>query len=339
MGTSIDKIIGLAFNNETYQVYDNVNEINDYRTLDGCFRIIKNNNLITDANGFLPTFYDHSTKSVVEHIGYEYKDNPYSPILDNIYMNLETGCMFFYSYPKFIDNIFEYFEEWFATMYSSIAKKYSKVALGVTMGLDSRYLLAILLSRGISPKCYTWGDEGYNTQELFNGYDINLIDIKKHCLKKIKEYVSYYNSYNYKDWNIEYFIYLYYSLIQSDVDVLIEGLGRNFYCTKPRINTSSDLYQIRTSFTCGRAPHILNESIKTFFPFACRDIRYNFRRLNLKETDIVQKFNDRILYLYPKLSNMNTLSYNKAIIADKVIEDEYININDLPKLKREFYAK
>lgn len=327
-----NKIIGLAFNNETYQIYDDVSQIDNMNTLDGCFRIFKDNHLITDSNGFLPTFYDHKNKSIVSHTIYEYKDNPYSPIFDNIDMDLNENIQKFYSYPKDIPNIFEYFETWFFEMYKSIISKYPKTALGITMGLDSRYLLAILMSRDVTPICYTWGEEGKKTKKLFSNLDVNLIDIKKYRFKKIKEYSSYYNDYNYKDWSSEYPVYLYYSLIQSEVDVLIEGLGRNFYCTSPRIETSSDIQTIRTSFSCGRAPHILQENIKTFFPFSCRNIRYNLRRLNLSETSMVELIHSRIRYLYPSIADLSTLSYDKAKVADKNILNEFSKNYMLPKL-------
>ena len=189
------------------------------------------------------------------------------------------------------------------------------------MGLDSRYLLAILYSRGIHPNMSSWGDEGKLIQKYIP--EVMHVDVSKNKLRKMKEYIDYYKECNYKDWNNEYFVYLYNSiLIENNIDVLVEGLGRNFYCTKPRIWTSQDIYKVRTSFSCGRAPLILNGKIKTFYPYSCRNIRFNLRKLNLSESDIVKFIYDRIKYLDNNLYKIPTQSIDKANNGDKIISEE-----------------
>lgn len=326
------KIIGLPFNNINGYFYTEEDEI-DYSSLDGCFRIIDSNNIITDSNGFLPTYIDCSKKELIKNNSYKFYDTPYISVPDTSIFNIQTLESKIYSYPKNIDNIFEYFEDWFALIYSKILEKYKNTYLSITMGLDSRYLLAILESRGIHPLLASWGDEGKLAQKYFP--TIVHIDVKKNRLKKMKEYIDYYKECNYKDWNSEYYVYLYYSiLIENGIDVLVEGLGRNFYCTKPRIWDSQDIYKVRTSFSCGRSPLILENLIKVFYPYSCRDIRFNLRRLNLTEYELVSKIYERIKYLSSSLSKIPTQSIEKAQNGDAIISNERKRIffNEAKKL-------
>lgn len=326
------KIIGLPFNNETGYIYSESDNI-DYNTLDGCFRIINNSNVITDSNGFLPTFIDCSSKSVIDNNAFKFYEIPYIDVPDNSIFNLDSFQNTYYTQPKTIENIFEYFENWFPLIYSKMEEKYKKIFLSITMGLDSRYLLAILYSRGIRPNMSSWGEEGKLIQKYIP--EVIHIDVYKNKLRKMKEYINYYKECNFKDWNNEYLVYLYYSiLIENNIDVLVEGLGRNFYCTKPRIWTSQDIYKVRTSFSCGRAPLILNGKIKTFYPYSCRNIRFNLRKLNLSELDMVKLIFERIKYLNKSLYEIPTQSLEKANNGDRIISNEIKNLffNEKKKL-------
>lgn len=315
------KITGLPFNNETGYLYSEKDTI-DYNTLDGCFRIVDESKVITDSNGFLPTFVNCASKSVIDNKAFKFYEVPCIDVPDNSIFDFNTFQNTYYTYPKSIENIFEYFENWFPLIYSKIEEKYKKVFLSITMGLDSRYLLAILYSRGIRPNMSSWGDEGKIIQKYIP--EVIYINISKNKLRKLKEYIDYYKECNYKSWNNEYLVYLYYSiLVENNVDVLVEGLGRNFYCTKPRIWTSQDIYKVRTSFSCGRAPLILEDKIKTFYPYSCRNIRFNLRKLNLSESDMVKLILERIKYLDNNLSHIPTQSVEKANYADKIISDEF----------------
>lgn len=321
------KIIGLPFNSETGILYSEFDDL-DYTTLDGCFRIIKDSKIITDSNGFLPTYISCLNKSLIDNKNFKFYNVPYIDIPDNSIFDLSSFQNTYYAYPKFIDNIFEYFENWFALIYSKIEEKYKNVFLSITMGLDSRYLLAILYSRGIYPKMTSWGDEGKSIQKYIP--EVIHIDLTKNRLRKIKEYINYYKDCNYKNWNNEYPVYLYYNtLVENGIDVLVEGLGRNFYCTKPRIWNSEDIYKVRTSFSCGRAPVILDGKIKTFYPYSCRNIRFNLRKLNLSECDIVKVISERIKYLDSNLYKIPTLSIEKANNNDKIISEELKQIFQL----------
>lgn len=317
------KITGLPFDNETGYLYSEEDTI-DYTTLDGCFRIINGSKVITDSNGFLPTFVNCASKSVIDNKSFKFYEVPYIDVPDNSIFDFNTFQNTYYAYPKSIENIFEYFENWFPLIYSKIEEKYKKVFLSITMGLDSRYLLAILYSRGIHPSMSSWGDEGKSIQRYIP--EVIYIDITKNRHRKMKEYIDYYKECNFKDWNNEYLVYLYYSiLVENNVDVLVEGLGRNFYCTKPRIWTSQDIYKVRTSFSCGRAPLILENKIKTFYPYSCRDIRFNLRKLNISELDMVKMISERIKYLDKSLYEIPTKSIEKACNGDKIVSEELKN--------------
>lgn len=313
--------IGLPIDTKTKKISYEITE-----DLDGCFRFEDDNNIITDSTGFIQTFFDVKSKSLLDNNNCLFYNHPHIVLPETSIFNKNTFESRIYSYPKDIEeDIFEYFENWFAEVYSNVSSEYKNIALSVTMGMDSRYLMAILNSRQIKYKAISWGYEGKNIQELLP--EIEHVDVYKNKLKYYSDFVKRYKNCNCKNWNFEFYVWIYYSyLIENSYDVIVEGLGRNFATTKPRMINSFDIQQIKSTFTIGRSPFIEKGLIKPIYPYAFRDIKYNLRKLNLSETEMVQKIHERVKYLDEKLASMYSTSFDKAAKYDDTIKAEISNM-------------
>lgn len=317
--------VGLAFDKNTCEIID-LNEYNDsiLDNLDGTFLYENDDILLMDTSGYIPVYYNYKNNSIITSSKEKIYDIPYQPLPYGCIFDKNTRTFKFYRTFKTIDNIWEYFEDWFSKLICNIKKIYNKMSLSVTSGLDSRYLYAILKSRNINVDLISYNSESNIVQKYIR--DVTIYNIDKKLFLYMKDFLMYYKNNRYSDIRSEFYPYCFYKEVSKKYDIIIDGLGRNYFLTYPRLEDSYDVQQIRTSFTAGRVPCILEGNLKPIYPFAATDIRYNFRRLNMNEKEIVENIYERIQYLSPELINIPTNSFKKAESDVKKVNDDYISL-------------
>lgn len=307
-------ITGLIIDRNTGEIVDDATRT-DYDNFDGCFRLTCDDCVITDGSGFLKTYYSMAKRKLVSDLnGYDFYNDSLISLPENAIFDIKSCTASYFHVPRKIDDIFEYFEKYFANAVRSMIDKRMKICLSMSMGLDSRYLYAILLKNGLSCDLVSHGKEAVLCEKFFPGLHILNDDCRK---KYLSEYMKYYRFRKQRSWVIEYHVYAFYGeVIAYGYDVIIDGLGRNFLCTHPHTIDSFHSFQAQNLFMYGREPYINAKRIKTLFPYTLKDIRFNLRMLNVNEVEMCKKIQERIKFLCPELADIETPSFKKAAKND-----------------------
>ena len=316
--------VGLAFDKNTCEIIDLNKYNNILDNLDGTFLYENDDILLMDTSGYIPVYYNYENNSIITSSKEKIYDIPYQPIPYGCVFDKKTHTFKFYRTFKTIDNIWEYFEDWFSKLINNVKKSYNKISLSITSGLDSRYLYSILKSRNINVDLVTHGSEYVILKKYIK--DIKYYKLENNKIQYLKDFYLYYKHNKYTKLCSEFNPYCFYQEVSKEYDIIIDGLGRNYFLTYPRLEDSYEVQQIKTGFSAGRVPAILDGKIKPIYPYAATDIRYNFRKLNLNEIEMAKKIAERIKYLSPELINIPTNSFKKAESDIKKINN--INIKN-----------